>query len=55
MNKETSYVILFSAVCMCALSLYFDNVMDSTWEENKALKNKVSKLENGTNIILKWY
>ena len=25
--------------------------MDSTWEENKALKNKVSKLENGTNVI----
>jgi len=51
MNKETSYVVLFCTLCMCSLSLYFDNVMDSTWEENKALKNKVSKLENGTNII----
>ena len=51
MNKETSYVVLFCALCMFSLSLYFDNVMDSTWEENKALKNKVSKLENGTNVI----
>jgi len=44
MNKETSYVVLFCALCMFSLSLHFDNVMDSTWEENKALKNKVSKL-----------
>jgi len=36
---------------MFSLSLHFDNVMDSTWKENKALKNKVSKLENGTNVI----
>jgi 3D (Asp-Asp-Asp) domain-containing protein len=36
---------------MFSLSLYFDNVMDSTWEENSYLRNKVSQLENGTNVI----
>ena len=51
MNKETSYAVLFCALFMFSLSLHFDNVMDSTWKENKALKNKVSKLENGTNVI----
>ena len=51
MNKETSYVVLFCALCMFLLSLYFDNVMDSTWKENSYLKNKVSQLENGTNVI----
>ena len=51
MNKETSYVVLFCALCMFSLSLYFESIMDDTWEENKALKNKVSKLENGTNVI----
>ena len=25
--------------------------MDSTWEENSYLRNKVSQLENGTNVI----
>ena len=48
MNRETSYVVLFCALCMFLLSLYFDNVMDSTWKENSYLKNKVSQLENGT-------
>ena len=51
MDRQLSYLTLFSALCMFLLSLHFDNVMDSTWEENKALKNKVSKLENGTNVI----
>ena len=51
MNRETSYVVLFCALCMFLLSLYFDNVMDSTWKENSYLKNKVSQLENGTNVI----
>ena len=51
MDKQLSYLTLFSALCMFLLSLHFDNVMDSTWKENKALKNKVSKLENGTNVI----
>ena len=51
MNRETSYVVLFCALCMFLLSLYFDNVMDSTWEENSYLRNKVSQLENGTNVI----
>ena len=51
MNKETSYVVLFCALCMFLLSLYFDNVMDSTWKENSYLRNKVSQLENGTNVI----
>ena len=51
MNRETSYVVLFCALCMFLLSLYFDNVMDSTWKENSYLRNKVSQLENGTNVI----
>ena len=51
MNKETSYVVLFCALFMFSFSLYFESIMDETWEENKALKNKVSKLENGTNVI----
>jgi len=51
MNKETSYAVLFCALFMFSFSLYFESIMDKTWEENKALKNKVSKLENGTNVI----
>ena len=51
MDRQLSYLTLFSAICICTLSLHFDNVMDSTWEENKALRNRVSQLENGTNII----
>ena len=51
MNKETSYTVLFSALFMFSFSLYFESIMNETWKENKALKNKVSKLENGTNII----
>jgi len=51
MNKETSYILLFCTLCMFSLTLYFESVMDSTWEENSYLRNKVSQLENGTNII----
>ena len=51
MDRQLSYLTLFSALCMFLLSLHFDNVMDSTWEENKDLRNRVSQLENGTNII----
>ena len=51
MNKETSYAVLFCALFIFSFSLYFESIMDETWEENKALKNKVSKLENGTNVI----
>ena len=51
MNKETSYAVLFCALFMFSFSLYFESIMDETWEENRALKNKVSKLENGTNVI----
>ena len=51
MNKETSYAVLFCALFMFSFSLYFESIMDETWEENKALKNKVNKLENGTNVI----
>jgi 3D (Asp-Asp-Asp) domain-containing protein len=51
MNKETSYAVLFCALFMFSFSLYFESIMDETWEENKTLKNKVSKLENGTNVI----
>ena len=51
MDRQLSYLTLFSALCMFLLSLHFDNVMDSTWEENKDLRNRVSQLENGTNVI----
>jgi 3D (Asp-Asp-Asp) domain-containing protein len=51
MNKETSYAVLFCTLFIFSFSLYFESIMDETWEENKALKNKVSKLENGTNVI----
>ena len=51
MNRETSYILLFCTLCMFSLTLYFESVMDSTWEENSYLRNKVSQLENGTNII----
>ena len=51
MNKETSYAVLFCALFMFSFSLYFESIMNETWKENKALKNKVSKLENGTNVI----
>jgi 3D (Asp-Asp-Asp) domain-containing protein len=51
MNKETSYAVLFCALFIFSFSLYFESIMDETWEENKTLKNKVSKLENGTNVI----
>jgi len=50
MNKLL-YVTMFSVICMMTLSIYFESVMDNTWEENSYLRNKVSQLENGTNII----
>ena len=51
MDKQLSYLAIFFAVCMCTLTLYFESVMDNTWEENSYLRNRVSQLENGTNII----
>ncbi len=45
------YMAIFSTFCMFSLSLYFESVMDETWEENSYLRNRVSQLENGTNII----
>ena len=50
MNKLL-YMAIFSTFCMFSLSLYFESVMDETWEENSYLRNRVSQLENGTNII----
>ena len=40
------YMAIFSTFCMFSLSLYFESVMDETWEENSYLKNRVSELEN---------
>ena len=51
MDKQLSYLAIFFAICMISLTLYFENVMDDTWKENSYLRNKVSQLENGTNII----
>ena len=51
MDRQLSYLAIFFAVCMLSLTLYFESVMDETWEENSYLRNKVSQLENGTNII----
>ena len=51
MDRQLSYLAIFFAVCMFSLTLYFESVMDSTWEGNSYLRNKVSQLENGTNII----
>ena len=45
------YMAIFSTFCMFSLSLYFESIMDETWEENSYLRNRVSQLENGTNII----
>ena len=39
------YMAIFSTFCMFLLLLHFDDVMDETWEENKALRNRVSELE----------
>ena len=44
-------MVIFSTFCMFSLSLYFESVMDETWEENSYLRNRVSQLEYGTNII----
>ena len=51
MDKQLSYLAIFFTLCMFSLTLYFESVMDNTWEENSYLRNKVSQLENGTNII----
>jgi 3D (Asp-Asp-Asp) domain-containing protein len=51
MDRQLSYLAIFFAVCMFSLTLYFESVMDETWEENSYLRNRVSQLENGTNII----
>ena len=51
MDRQLSYLAIFFAICMFSLTLYFESVMDETWEENSYLRNKVSQLENGTNII----
>jgi len=51
MDRQLSYLAIFFTVCMFSLTLYFESVMDETWEENSYLRNKVSQLENGTNII----
>ena len=46
MNRQLSYLAIFSFLCMFSLSLYFESIMDETWEENTALRNRVSELEN---------
>ena len=51
MDRQLSYLAIFFTVCMFSLTLYFESVMDNTWEENSYLRNRVSQLENGTNII----
>ena len=51
MDRQLSYLVIFFTVCMLSLTLYFESVMDETWEENSYLRNRVSQLENGTNII----
>ena len=51
MDRQLSYLAIFFTVCMFSLTLYFESVMDETWEENSYLRNRVSQLENGTNII----
>ena len=46
MDRQLSYLAIFSFLCMFSLSLYFESIMDETWEENSYLRNKVSELEN---------
>ena len=48
---KISYATFLSAVCMIFLTWSFTKLSDKTWEENSYLRNKVSQLENGTNII----
>ena len=45
MDRQLSYLVIFFAVCMFSLTLYFESVMDNTWEENSYLRNRVSELE----------
>ena len=45
MDRQLSYLAIFFAVCMFSLTLYFESVMDNTWEENSYLRNRVSELE----------
>ena len=47
MNKKISLAI----ACIFVILLHFDNEIDKFRKENKALKNKVSKIENGSNIL----
>ena len=56
MDRQLSYLAIFFAACMFSLTLYFESVMDNTWEENSYLRNRVSELENEcssnyTNVI----
>ena len=46
MDRQLSYLAIFFAACMFSLTLYFESVMDNTWEENSYLRNRVSELEN---------
>ena len=46
MDRQLSYLAIFFAICMFSLTLYFESVMDNTWEENSYLRNRVSELEN---------
>ena len=45
MDRQLSYLAIFSFLCMFSLTLYFESVMDNTWEENSYLRNRVSELE----------
>ena len=47
MNKKISLAI----ACIFVILLHFDNEIDKFRKENKALKNKVSKIENGSHIL----
>ncbi len=51
MDRQISYLAIFSAMCMLSLSLYFESIMEDTWKENSYLRNRVSELENVTNKI----
>ena len=46
MDRQLSYLAIFFAACMFSLTLYFESIMDDTWEENSYLRNRVSELEN---------
>ena len=51
MDKQLSYLAIFFTVSMFSLTLYFESIMDETWDENSYLRNRVSELENRTNKI----